>query len=51
MDVKPTLQKLNQAGSLPSQVHVSLVPVPYERREPVSGVVKLGRIELAVARF
>jgi len=25
--------------------------VPYERREPVSGVVKLGRIELAVAHF
>jgi tyrosinase len=51
VDVKPTLQKLNQAGSLTSQVLVSLVPVPYERREPVSGIVKLGRIELAVANF
>jgi len=32
-------------------MQVSLVPVPHERREPVSGVVKLGRIELAVAHF
>jgi hypothetical protein len=51
VDVKPTLQKLNQAGSLPSQLQVSLVPVPYERRELVRGTVKLGRIELAVAKF
>jgi tyrosinase len=51
VDVKPTLQKLSQAGSLPTQMLASLVPVPHERREPVSGVVKLGRIELAVAHF
>lgn len=51
VDVKPTLQKLSQAGSLASQVQVSLVPTPYERREAVGGQVKLGRLELAVARF
>ena len=52
VDVTPTLQKLNQAGSLSSnQAQVSLVPVPYERRETAGEHLTLGRLELAVARF
>jgi tyrosinase len=52
VDVKPTLEKLNQAGSLStSQLQVSLLPVPYARREAAGKHVTVGRLELAVARF
>ncbi|HEV2176785.1 MAG TPA: tyrosinase family protein [Terriglobia bacterium] len=52
VDVTPTLQKLNQAGSLTaSETQVSLVPVPYARREAAGEQLTLGRLELAVARF
>jgi tyrosinase len=52
IDVRPTLEKLNKAGALPSsQVQVSLLPVPYVHRETVGGHLTLGRLELAVASF
>jgi tyrosinase len=52
VDVTSTLQKLNQAGSLSSnQAQVTLVPVPYARREASGERLVLGRLELAVARF
>jgi tyrosinase len=52
VDVTPTLQKLKQAGSLSSnQAQVTLVPVPYTRREAAGEHLTLGRLELAVARF
>ena len=52
IDVKPTLQRLNQAGSLStSQLQVSLLPVPYEGRQAAGEHLTIGRLELAVARF
>ena len=52
VDATPTLQKLNQAGSLSSnELQVSLVPVPYVRRQVTGEQLTLGRLELAVARF
>jgi len=52
VDVTSTLQKLNQAGSLSSnQAQVTLVTVPYTRRETAGEQLVLGRLELAVARF
>jgi tyrosinase len=52
IDIKPTLQKLSQAGSLSaSQVQVSLVPVPFARREAAGEALTFGRLEVAVARF
>ena len=51
IDVKPLLEKLNQAGSLSSQMQVSLLPVPFARRQAVGEQVTLGRLELAVAHF
>ncbi|HMD98693.1 MAG TPA: tyrosinase family protein [Terriglobia bacterium] len=52
VDATPTLQKLNQAGSLSSnEVQVSLVPVPYARRQATGERLTLRRLELAVARF
>jgi len=52
IDIKPTLQRLSQAGSLSaSQVQVSLVPVPFARREATGERLTFGRLEVAVARF
>jgi tyrosinase len=51
VDVKPTLQKLSQAGSLSSQLQVSFIPVPYARRQAAGEQLKIGRLELAVATF
>ena len=52
VDVGATLQKLNQAGSLGSnQLQVSLVPVPFARRQAAGEQLTLGRLELAVAKF
>jgi len=52
VDVSETLQKLNQAGSLSSNhVQVSMVPVPYARRQAAGEQLTLGRLELAVVRF
>jgi tyrosinase len=51
VDLTPALQKLSQAGSLPSdKVNVSFVAVPYGRRE-ASGHLTLQRLELAAVRF
>jgi tyrosinase len=52
VDATPTLQKLNQAGSLStSRVQVTLVPVPYTHNQSAAEHLTLGRLELAVARF
>jgi tyrosinase len=52
IDATPTLQKLNQAGSLPaSPMQVSLVPVPHAGDQAPGAEITLGRLELAVARF
>jgi tyrosinase len=52
INIKPTLQKLSQAGSLSaSQVQVTLVPVPAPRREAAGERLTFGRLEVAVARF
>jgi tyrosinase len=52
IDATPTLQKLNQAGSLSSnEAQVSLVPVPYAHRQVTGEQLTLRRLELAVARF
>ena len=51
VDVSATLRELNRAGSLPNQLQVSLVPVPYEKREAAGAAVTIGRLELAVAKF
>jgi tyrosinase len=52
VDATPTLQRLNQAGSLnASRVQVSLVPVPYFEKQTSAEHLTLGRVELAVARF
>jgi tyrosinase len=50
VDVTATLQKLNQGGSLASEVNVSFVPVPYSHRES-TGHLTLQRLELAAVRF
>lgn len=52
IDIKPTLQKLSEAGSLSaSQVQVSFVPVPFARREATGERLTFGRLEIGVARF
>lgn len=52
VDVRPTLTRLSQGGSLSlGEVAVSFVPVPSSPRAAPSAQVKLGRLELAVARF
>ena len=52
VDVTSTLQKLNQAGSLTAtEMQVSLIPVPFARRQAAGEQLTLGRLELAVARF
>ncbi len=50
VDITPTLQKLNQSGSLPSEVNVSFVPVNYPRRQS-AGNLRLQRLEVGVVRF
>ena len=52
IDLRPTLEKLNQAGSLTtSQMHVSLLPVPFARRQAAGERLTIGRLEVAVAHF
>ncbi|MBC8029111.1 MAG: tyrosinase family protein [Pyrinomonadaceae bacterium] len=52
VDVTPTVRKLSQAGSLSSDLDVTLVTVPVEEKRPVETPrLNVGRIELAVARF
>jgi len=52
VDVTPTLRKLGQAGSLGGgQLDVTLVPVPYDRRQAPGQHVTLGRLELGIAQF
>jgi tyrosinase len=51
IDVTPTLQRLNQAGSMPSdQVEVSFVVAPFTHGQS-KGHLTLQRLELGVARF
>jgi tyrosinase len=50
VDVTSTLQKLSQAGSLPSDVNISLVPVAYSGPKS-AGQLTLQRLELAAVRF
>jgi tyrosinase len=52
VDLTPTLQKLNQGGSLSGgQLDVTLVPVPFEERTPTTQRLTIGRLEVGVARF
>ena len=52
IDVRPTLARLSQAGSLPpGEVSVSFVPVPSSSHAAPTEQLKLNRLELAVARF
>jgi tyrosinase len=51
VDVTPTLRALSRAGSLSSQVSMSFVLVPYERREAVGAGFTLQRLVLGIARF
>jgi tyrosinase len=51
VDVTPTLRILGQAGSLSSTLDVSLVPVPYSRRQAVGERLTLNRLELGIGAF
>lgn len=51
VDVSATLRELNRAGSLTNQMQVSLVPVPFTKREAGGEQLVIGHLELAVARF
>lgn len=52
VNIIPTLRKLNQAGSLSgATLDVTLVPVPYERREAGGQQFTLGKLDLKVASF
>ena len=52
VNITPTLRKLSQAGSLPGgALDVTLVPVPYERREAAGQQITLGRLDLKVVSF
>jgi tyrosinase len=52
VDVTPTIRKLSQAGSLSSDLDVTLVTVPIEENRRVeTQKLNVGRLELAVARF
>jgi tyrosinase len=50
IDVTPTLRKLSQAGSLPAETAITLVPIPYAHR-PAAGRLALERLELGIARY
>ena len=51
MDVSATLRRLNQAGSLPAGgVDVTLVPVPYAKRDPAGLRLTIERLTLSVAQ-
>jgi len=50
VDLTPTLQRLSQAGSLPqAQLDVTLVPVPYERRQATGQRLGIEKLELGIA--
>jgi tyrosinase len=52
VDVTPTVRRLSQAGSLSSELEVSLVTVPIEEQRRIETQrLTLGRLELAVASF
>jgi tyrosinase len=52
VDATETVRRLNQAGSLTSDLDISLVVVPIEdQRRPETQKITLGRIELATAAF
>jgi tyrosinase len=51
VDLTDTIRKLNQGGSLPADMDVTLVAVPFEKRPVETQRVTLGRLEVGVARF
>lgn len=51
VDVTATLRELSQAGSLPAEMDVILLPVPYTHREAAGEKLNLGRMELAITRY
>jgi len=51
VDMTSTIRKLSQAGSLPGDMDVTLIPVPYESRPVTTQRVTLGRLEVGIARF
>jgi len=52
VDATQTVRRLNQAGSLSSDVEITLVVVPVdEQRRVETQAVRLGRVELATATF
>jgi tyrosinase len=51
VDLTPTVRRLNQAGSLGAETgNVTLVPVPYERRDPAGLRLIIERLALSVAQ-
>jgi tyrosinase len=51
VDMSGTLRRLNQAGSLPAEgIDVTLVPVPYEKRDPAGQRLIIDRLALSVAQ-
>jgi tyrosinase len=51
VDLSATLRRLNQAGSLPAGgVDVTLVPVPYTKRDPAGLRLTIERLTLSVAQ-
>ena len=52
VDATETVRRLNQGGSLGSDMEISLVVVPIEdQRRPETQRITLGRVELATAAF
>ena len=52
VDITPALRQLNQAGSLPSgQIDVTLLPVPYARREAKGQKLAIEKLELSIAQI
>jgi tyrosinase len=50
VDITPTLRRLNQGGGLSGpQLDITLVPVPYERREATGQRLGIERLELGIA--
>jgi hypothetical protein len=51
VDMSGALRRLNQAGSLPAEgVDVTLVPVPYEKRDAAGQRLIIDRLALSVAQ-
>jgi tyrosinase len=51
VDLTDSIRKLNQGGSLSSDMDLTLVAVPFENRPAETQRVTIGRLEVGVARF